>query len=142
METAGMIPAWATIVISLIGGGGLTTIILALLGKIKTSHDKGLDISKILCDMEDKLIQSNGQFKAYCDETIERLKDDNAEIRNDKNEMKEVIAAANDCVALRDNPSFRCVVLDADRERYRRKVSCDNCRHKEDCDKKEEQNNG
>jgi len=134
MESIGTMPVWATIVLSLIGGGGLTSIVLALLGKIKTGHDKGLDISRILSDMEDKLMESNRQFKEYCDETIDRLKDDNAELRMDKNELKDIITTANDCKFLRKNPTADCVVIKADRERYRKKVSCNECEHKGDCD--------
>lgn len=134
MESIGTMPVWATIALSLIGGGGITSIILALLGKIKTGHDKGMDISRILADMEDKLMESNKQFKEYCDETIARLKDDNEELRMDKNELKEVITTANDCEFLRNNPTADCVVINADRDRYRGKVNCDKCRHKKNCD--------
>lgn len=134
MET---MPVWVTVMMSLVGGGGITTIILALLGKIKTSHEKGLDVASVIGQMQETMMRSNQEFEKYCLATIERLREDNDSLRQDKNELKEVITNANDCAFLRANPNAECVVILSDRNRYRKKV-CAACQHRQGCEKADE----
>jgi len=129
------------VLLGLIGGGGLTTIILAVLGKIKTKHDKGIDISEILEKFQESLnktteethkaiVLSNAEFEKYTKMTIESLKADNDDIRKDKYEMAMVITKANECKFLKANPNAECVVLSSNIERYKNKVAdCSQCKH-------------
>lgn len=133
------------ILLGLIGGGGLTTIILAVLGKIKTRHEKQIDISEILEkfqaalsktseDTHRAIMDSNTEFEKYARMTIESLKRDNADIRRDKYEMAIVITQANDCEYLKNNPNAECRVMMANIERYKRKVDeCTECEHYNEC---------
>lgn len=128
---------WGTIILSVISGGGITSIVLALMGKIKTNHEKAIDVSGIIDQMQETMTKANKEFERYCIDTIERLRDDNDCLRKDKNELKEVITNANDCEFLRSNPSAECVVISSDRNRYKRKV-CDACHYKDTCIKSKE----
>ena len=129
----------------LIGGGGIVSIVNALISKFKTKTEKAIDKNELSEAMAEAMQKTLEVVQKYYKEVLDgynlRLAEAEAKINRQSQEKKDynvVVNEANKCRLLRENPGYECPVISANISRLNKncsficnKENCHNVEHTE-----------